>query len=53
LAVEDVDCAFDQLEEALRQRSSNLIFLRVAPGFDPLRNDPRFQAIVDQMGFPS
>jgi TolB-like protein/tetratricopeptide (TPR) repeat protein len=49
----DPDCGYQQLEEALRQRSSGLIFLNSAPVFDPVREQPRFQAILDQMGFPS
>ncbi|MDH3253778.1 MAG: hypothetical protein OEM62_02205 [Acidobacteriota bacterium] len=53
IAVEDFDCAIEQLEKALRQRSSTMVFLRVAPGWDPLRNDPRFEAILEEMDFPA
>jgi len=49
----DLDCGYQQLEEALRQRSSGMIFLNTAPVFDPIRENPRFQAILDQMDFPS
>jgi len=52
LAIEDIECALDELEEGYRQRSSNLIFLQTAPAFDPIRNEPRFQAVVDKMDFP-
>jgi TolB-like protein/Tfp pilus assembly protein PilF len=52
VGLEDFECTLEQLEEAYRQRSSNMIFLRTAPAFDPIRNDPRFQAIVDRMDFP-
>jgi TolB-like protein len=48
----DTECALDELEKGFRQRSSNLIFLRTAPGFDAMRDEPRFQAIVDKMDFP-
>jgi TolB-like protein/tetratricopeptide (TPR) repeat protein len=48
----DNECALDELEKGYRQRSSNLIFLQTAPGFDPIRNEPRFQAIIDKMDFP-
>jgi TolB-like protein/tetratricopeptide (TPR) repeat protein len=49
----DLDCGYEQLEEALRQHSSGMVFLRTAPVFDPVRENPRFQAIVDKMDFPS
>ena len=53
LAQGDKDGALDALEESLRQRSSNLIFLQTVPAFDAIRNDPRFVAVVDQMNFPN
>ncbi len=53
LAVEDSDCAIGHLEEALRQRSSTVIFMRVAPPWDSVRDDPRFQAILERLNFPS
>lgn len=53
LGLDDVDCSINQLEKALQQRSSSMIFMRVAPGWDPLRGDPRFQSILARMNFPS
>ena len=50
--LEDLECAVEQVEEAFRRRSSNMIFLRTAPAFDPIRDHPRFQAIMEQMDFP-
>ena len=52
-ALGDLECGYSKLEEAVRQRSSSMIFLRTAPIFDPVRDEPRFQAIVDKMNFPS
>ena len=52
LGLEDYECAIEQLEGSLRRRSSNMIFLRTAPLFDPIRDHPRFQAIMEQMDFP-
>lgn len=52
MGIDDIECALDQIEKSYRQRSSNLIFLRTAPAFDPIRQEPRFQAIVDKMDFP-
>jgi hypothetical protein len=48
----DLECGFRQLEEGLRHRSSPMIFLRTAPAYDPVRDDPRFQEILGQMDFP-
>jgi Tfp pilus assembly protein PilF len=43
--------AIDWLEEAYEVRDPNLPYLG-NPVFDPLRSDPRFQALVDRMGLP-
>lgn len=48
----DVNCSIEQLERALQQRSSNLIYMQVAPPWDPLREDPRFQSILQRMNLP-
>jgi eukaryotic-like serine/threonine-protein kinase len=38
--------AIDQLERAYGEHSSDVPFMNVQPSFDPLRGDPRFQALV-------
>ena len=43
--------AIDWLEEAYDVRDPNLPYIG-DPGWDPLRSDPRFQALVDRMGLP-
>jgi serine/threonine-protein kinase len=48
----DKDCALEGLESAFQERSSNMVFLRTAPVLDPVRNDPRFQALLERMDFP-
>ncbi|MDH3611702.1 MAG: hypothetical protein OEU90_06690 [Gammaproteobacteria bacterium] len=53
MGLEDIECALDEIEISYRQRSSNMIFLPTAPAFDPIRHEPRFQAIVDKMDFPT
>lgn len=40
------------LENAYRERSPRLIFLRNEPDFDFLHSDPRYQAIVGKMQLP-
>jgi TolB-like protein/Flp pilus assembly protein TadD len=44
--------ALDWLETAMRLRDSGLIQLKTDPLLDPLRNEPRFQAIERQLKFP-
>ena len=44
--------ALPWLETAARLRDSNLAVLKVDPDLDPLRNEPRFQAIERELKFP-
>jgi TolB-like protein/class 3 adenylate cyclase/Flp pilus assembly protein TadD len=47
LALGEKGKAIDELERAYRERSDPLItFIKVSPLFDPLRGDPRFQALL-------
>lgn len=46
----DNDQAMQWLEKAYSERFNPGVLLR--PGFDPLRADPRFQALVQRVGFP-
>ena len=50
--LQDVDEAFAWLEEALKQRSVSLGYLRVEPQLDSLRSDVRFQRLLRQVGLP-
>ena len=45
--------AFAELDRAFTERSSWLLSLNVEPLFDPIRQDPRFQELVDRVGLPS
>jgi len=38
------------LERAYAKRSGDLLYINVEPHFDPLRSDPRFQALVRRIG---
>ncbi len=44
--------AIDWLRKAYQARSSCMPDLRMDPRLDPLRTDPRFQALVDTLQFP-
>jgi len=44
--------ALEWLETAYRLRDSNLDTLKVDPFIDPLRKEPRFQAIERELKFP-
>jgi len=46
------DKAFQYLEEANRIFDLNVVRLKVERRFDPLRSDPRFEALVRRIGIP-
>ncbi len=48
----EYDEALRWLEVAYEERDISLVWLNVYWGYDPLRSDPRFQAILDRMDFP-
>ena len=49
----DKEQAMTWLERGFREHDDFLALLRVWPAFDSLRADPRFQALVRRMNFPS
>lgn len=52
-ALLDTDKAFDWLEKAYQERSSEMSFLKVDPRFDSLRKDPRFDDLLRKAHFLS
>ena len=44
--------AFEDLEEAYKQRDVRLIYLNVSPAYETIRPDPRFQDLVGRVGLP-
>ena len=48
----DVEKALDWAERAIEQRNPNVPFWGVSPLVDVLRDVPRFEAIVRELGFP-
>ena len=51
LALGQLDVAFTWLNKARDERVFELIAMRVDPRFDPLRDDRRFDGLVEQIGF--
>lgn len=45
--------AIELLELCLRARDDRLLWIKVEPRFVPLRDDPRFQAIIRKMNLPA
>lgn len=52
LGLGDKERALAALERAVKDRSPRLLFLIIEPRFDPLRSDPRFEALVKRVGPP-
>jgi len=51
-ALGDKDAAFAELEKAYQNHDWFLQRIKVDPSVDPLRDDPRFDAIVKRLNFP-
>jgi hypothetical protein len=49
----DVDETFRWLDIAIEERSPGLIVLRAHPRLDSIRQDPRYQSLVRQLGLES
>src|SRR6267378_1576903 len=53
LRLGDKEHALNLLERGFGEKSVSMQYLRVDPGWDSLRSDPRFQDILRRMNFPS
>jgi tetratricopeptide (TPR) repeat protein len=49
----DSDQALEWLRRAVREHAQSLAFLKVEPMLDPLRSDPRFQQLLEDLGIKS
>jgi len=49
----DTTKALEWLTTAMRHRSPDLVYVKTDPLFDPLRKEPRFQAIMRALKFPN
>lgn len=45
--------AFEWLGKSCRQRESGMAWMKVHPGFDRLRSDPRFVEVLRCVGLPA
>jgi serine/threonine protein kinase/Tfp pilus assembly protein PilF len=52
VGLDNIDQAIEYLEKAYEEHADRMSWIKVHPVFDPLRSDPRFQAILQRMNFP-
>ncbi len=52
IALGDFDTAMNWLEAAMTDTDGDMVLLNVWPIYDPIRNHPRFQALLRRMNFP-
>jgi serine/threonine-protein kinase len=48
----DKDRAFAEFGNALRVKDAGLVYLKVDPFLDPIRDDPRYAALLRRLNFP-
>ncbi len=51
-AMGDKARAFEWLQKAVAERSSDIVYMRDSPDFDNLHDDPRFDEVAQTIGFP-
>jgi hypothetical protein len=51
-ALGEADAAFEWLEKGYERRQLTVPWIRLVPSLDPLRSDPRFQDLLQRIGFP-
>jgi len=49
----DKDLAFSELAAAVEERDTNILAIKVAALYDPLRSDPRFADLIRRVGLPA
>jgi len=45
------DLAFEWLEKGLAERSTDMIYLKHEPEWDPIRDDPRFAELISRISY--
>jgi len=53
VGLKDNNKAFEWMEKARRAHDKGMTFLKIDPCVDPLRSDPRFPSLLQQVGFPT
>ncbi len=48
----EIDTAFEWLDKAYQDHEVEMYWLKVEPPFEPLHDDPRWQVMLDKVGFP-
>ena len=48
----EVDTAFEWLDKTYEDHEVEMYWLKVEPPFEPLYDDPRWQELLDKVGFP-
>ena len=48
----DKDLAMEYFYKGYREHSLEIVFLKRAPIFDPMRGDPRFEKLIQSLKFP-
>jgi len=48
----EIDAAFQWLDKAYEDKEVEMYWLKVEPPFEPLHDDPRWQVMLDKVGFP-
>ena len=48
----EIDLAFKWLGKAYEDHEVEMFWLKVEPIFEPMHKDPRWQEMLDKVGFP-
>ena len=48
----EIDTAFEWLDKSYEDHEIEMYWLKVEPPFEPLHDDPRWQVMLDKVGFP-
>jgi hypothetical protein len=48
----EINLAFEWLDKAYQDHDVEMYWLKVEPPFEPLHHDPRWQEMLDKVGFP-